>query len=213
LQDWASSEDDPLGIGELQQVEEDESDDNSGGPLMLENKAPELQESPGKEGHIANAESFPADMEGVVELGGVEQDMEETTLDLEEVPTQKAPTPGLYVAIVKRRRFRRLHRYGMRGACPLVPGIDYRDFEPVEANLVENAVYDDFCLRCWRKGESPESTSISDLTVVGSSSEDSDSPSSSSSDSEEEVAELVEKPGEKKTGLGGEQEVSMPPLS
>ena len=49
LQDWASEDDDPLGIGELQQAHEDESDDNSGSPPK-EDKAPELQESPARKG-------------------------------------------------------------------------------------------------------------------------------------------------------------------
>ncbi len=51
------------------------------------------------------------------------------------------------VSISGKHRFRRLHKLG--GGCNRVPGLDYKDFEELGAEMPDASSYDDWCGKCW----------------------------------------------------------------
>ena len=79
-------------------------------------------------------------------------EIESELSDLEEY---KPPRPGLVVAVLGKRKFRRLHRWKRAGACNKKPGLDYKTYELVPGNNINQAVFDDYCHVCWRNGASP----------------------------------------------------------
>jgi hypothetical protein len=109
----------------------------------------------------------------------------ETTKDLseeeEEEPGKHKPPPPGFVISISKKRFRRLHRYQIIGACHLRPGIDYALFESVpKSTSLDDVKFDDYCRNCWPGGKQPEDHDTRHRGIDGSV-EDLESTSSSAS--------------------------------
>ena len=77
------------------------------------------------------------------------------------------PLPlGTYVAsIQKAGRFRRLHKVG---ECPLLPGVDYREYEAFGASMPHASKFAALCRRCFKEGV-PATLSSSDESATSAS--------------------------------------------
>ncbi|CAE7027742.1 unnamed protein product [Symbiodinium natans] len=87
------------------------------------------------------------------------------------VESGEDPAPAYFIAVVGKRRLRRLHR---QGGCGTVPA-DLLEMLPLQS--LKNAVYDLACKHCWPRGAKP-----GDSSSDTGSGDDSSSSSSASSD-------------------------------
>ncbi len=85
---------------------------------------------------------------------------------------------GYVVSISRGRRLRRLHKLGL---CYRRPGVHYRRFEELGAELPSSEQYDDFCRDCWRANGPSSSQGPAEVAHSGGSDTDSSSSSTSSS--------------------------------
>ena len=89
--------------------------------------------------------------------------------------SEEADNPPFYIAVVGKRRLRRLHR---RGGCGTDPD-DLHEMVPVYE--LQEAEFDVACKHCWRNGKQPQNpTPEASADASGSGEED----ESSSSESE-----------------------------
>ena len=76
---------------------------------------------------------------------------------------------GCFVSI-GRNGFRRLH---YAGACPRVPGLDYKNFEEMGLSLPDASEYNDYCRSCWRGDARPaEDDDEAEVSSAASSSDE-----------------------------------------
>ena len=59
---------------------------------------------------------------------------------------EEVPPVGAFVASVSGRSFRRLHKVG---SCPMVPGVDYVNFEFLGMARPKSDTFDAYCKRCF----------------------------------------------------------------
>ena len=59
---------------------------------------------------------------------------------------EEVPPVGAFVASVSGRSLRRLHKVG---SCPMVPGVDYGNFEFLGMAMPKADAFDAYCKRCF----------------------------------------------------------------